>query len=162
MIHLLYFTYLTQYFAKQLVHSLFFYNLFSVSPSCCFTFLPFWYCLCHLKWWLSTTPVLAWKLATVCESNDAKAVLRSILDANDSATGNDKTHISHVAPVFDPFLRDPSRDRECCHPTQAVWRWWQCHYRGHTQLLLIVDICISTHWATWYGSTCAAERLQWW
>ena len=47
MIHLLYFTYLTQYFVKQSVHSLFFYNLFSVSPSWCFAFFPFWYCLCH-------------------------------------------------------------------------------------------------------------------
>jgi len=47
MIHLLYFTYLTQCFVKQLVHSLFFYNLFSVSPSWCFVFFPFWYCLCH-------------------------------------------------------------------------------------------------------------------
>jgi len=36
-----------QYFAKQSVHSLFFYNLFSVSPSWCFIFFPFWYCLCH-------------------------------------------------------------------------------------------------------------------
>jgi len=47
MIHLLYFTYLTQCFVKQLVHSLFFYNLFSVSPSWCFAFFPFWYGLCH-------------------------------------------------------------------------------------------------------------------
>ena len=51
MIHLLYFIYLTQYFAKQSVHSLFFYDLFSVSPSCCFTFFPFWYCLCHYHSW---------------------------------------------------------------------------------------------------------------
>src|SRR5882762_11560450 len=51
MIHLLYFIYLTQYFAKQSVHSLFFYDLYSVSPSCCFTFFPFWYCLCHYHSW---------------------------------------------------------------------------------------------------------------
>jgi len=37
----------------------------------------------------------------VCDSNDAKAALQSILDANDAATSDKKMYIGHVAPVFD-------------------------------------------------------------
>jgi len=37
----------------------------------------------------------------ICDSDNVKNALQGILDSNEHASGNEKTHIGRLAPVFD-------------------------------------------------------------